>query len=63
MLRGLRDPVIDNMGKYRDDFWRVHLSNGIGYYATVGKRKRGEVDQAIAEIVRQVEHWLVCGDI
>jgi TetR/AcrR family transcriptional regulator, regulator of cefoperazone and chloramphenicol sensitivity len=91
-LRGLRDPVIDNMGKYRDDFWRVHLSSiivrgveqgvfrrginveatvtalmaqikGIGYHATVGKRKRGEVDQAIAEIARQVEHWLVCGAI
>lgn len=36
---------------------------GIGYHATLGKRKRGEVDQAIAEIARQVEHWLVCGDI
>jgi len=91
-LRGLRDAVIDRMGRYRDDFWRVHLSSiigrgieqgvfrqninveatvtslmaqikGIGHHATMGKRKRGEVDQAIAEIARQVEHWLVCGGI
>jgi AcrR family transcriptional regulator len=26
-LRGLRDPVIDKIGKNRDDFWRVHLSS------------------------------------
>lgn len=36
---------------------------GIGYHATMGKRKRGEVAQAIAEIARQVEHWLVCGGL
>jgi AcrR family transcriptional regulator len=36
---------------------------GIGYHATMGKRKSAEVDQAIAEIARQVEHWLVCGGI
>jgi AcrR family transcriptional regulator len=36
---------------------------GIGYHATLGKRKREEVDQAIAEIARQVEHWLVCGAV
>jgi hypothetical protein len=36
---------------------------GIGYPATLGKRRRGEVDQAIAEIARQVEHWLECGNI
>jgi AcrR family transcriptional regulator len=89
-LRGLRDPVIERMGKSRDDFWRVHLSSiiergveqgvfrqginveaavtalmaqikGIGYHATLGKRKREEVDQAITEIARQVEHWLVRG--
>lgn len=29
-------------------------------HATVGKRKRVEVDQAIAEIERQVKHSLVC---
>jgi hypothetical protein len=92
MLRGLRDPVIDKIGKSRDDFWRVHLSSiigrgveqgvfrpnidveatvtalmaqikGIGYHATLGKRKRGEVNQAIAEIAQQVEHWLGCGGI
>jgi len=33
---------------------------GIGYHATLGTRKRGEVDEAIAEIARQVEHWLTC---
>ena len=33
---------------------------GIGYHAMLGKRKRAEVDQAITEIARQVEHWLVC---
>ena len=91
-LRGLRDPVIDRMGKSRDDLWRLHLSSiiergveqgvfrqginvnatvtaliaqmqGIGYHATLGKRRRGEVDQAIGEIARQVEHWLECGKI
>lgn len=36
---------------------------GIGYHATLGKRRRGEVDQAIAEIAQQVEHWLGCGNI
>jgi serine/threonine protein kinase len=36
---------------------------GIGYHATLGKRRRGEVDQAIAEIGRQVEHWLECRKI
>jgi hypothetical protein len=36
---------------------------GIGYHATLGKRNREEVDQAIAEIARQVEHWLVCGAV
>jgi hypothetical protein len=34
---------------------------GIGYHATLGKRKREEVDQGITEIARQVEHWLVRG--
>jgi hypothetical protein len=34
---------------------------GIGYHANLSKRKRGEVDQAIAEIAWQVEHWLVRG--
>jgi AcrR family transcriptional regulator len=91
-LRGLRDPVIDKIGKSRDDFWRIHLSSvirrgveqgifrqninveatvtalmaqikGIGYHATLGKRKHGEVDRAIAEIARQVEHWLACESI
>ena len=91
-LRGLRDPVIDRMGKSLDDFWRLHLSSiiergveqgvfrqginvnvtvtaliaqmkGIGYHATLGKRRRGDVDQAIAEIARQVEHWLGCGNV
>jgi AcrR family transcriptional regulator len=91
-LRGLRDPVIERLGKSRDDFWRAHLSRiiergveqgvfrqginveatvtalmaqikGIGYHATLGKRRRGEVDQAIAEMARQVEHWLGCGKI
>ena len=33
---------------------------GIGYHATLSARKRGEVDKAIAEIARQVEHWLTC---
>ena len=37
---------------------------GIAYHATLGTRKRGEVDgevdKAIAEIARQVEHWLTC---
>ena len=33
---------------------------GIGYHATLGARKRGEVDAAIAEIARQVERWLTC---
>jgi AcrR family transcriptional regulator len=36
---------------------------GIGYHATLGKRKWREVDEAIAEIARQVEHWFVCGTI
>jgi hypothetical protein len=36
---------------------------GIGYHATLGKRRRREVDQAIAEIARQVEHWLECRKI
>ena len=36
---------------------------GIGYHTTLGKRKRREVDEAIAEIARQVEHWFVCGTI
>jgi AcrR family transcriptional regulator len=36
---------------------------GIGHHATLGKRRGGEVDQAIAEIARQVEHWLGCGNI
>lgn len=36
---------------------------GIGYHATLGKRRRGEVDQAIAEIAQQVEHWLGCENI
>jgi AcrR family transcriptional regulator len=91
-LRGLRDPVIDKIGKNRDDFWRIHLTSiiargveqkvfrqninvevtvtalmtqikGIGYHATLGKRKRGEVDQAIAEVAQQVEHWLLCASI
>lgn len=31
---------------------------GIGYHATLGKRKRDEVDRTITEIERQVEHWL-----
>lgn len=34
---------------------------GIGYHATLGKRMRDEVDQAITEIAQQVEHWLACG--
>jgi len=34
---------------------------GLGYHATLGKRNHREVDQAIAEVERQVEHWLVCG--
>ena len=34
---------------------------GLGYHATLGKRNRREVHQAIAEVERQVEHWLVCG--
>ncbi|MBV8437848.1 MAG: TetR/AcrR family transcriptional regulator [Silvibacterium sp.] len=34
---------------------------GIGYHAVLGRRKRREVDGTIAEIARQVEHWLVCG--
>ena len=34
---------------------------GIGYHATLGKRKWREVDETIAEIARQVEHWFVCG--
>lgn len=33
---------------------------GIGYHATLGKRKRREVEHGIAEIARQVEHWLTC---
>lgn len=36
---------------------------GIGYHATLGKRRRGEVDQAISEIARQVEHWLGCRNV
>ena len=36
---------------------------GIGYDAILGKRKRDEVDQAITEIERQVEHWLARGSI
>ena len=36
---------------------------GIGYDATLGKRKRDEVDRAIAEIERQVEHWLARGSL
>lgn len=92
LLRSLRDPVIDKIGKRRDNFWRVHLSSiiergveqgvfrqdinvettttalmaqikGIGYHATLGERKRSEVDQTIAEIARQVEHWLACRSI
>ena len=31
---------------------------GIGYDATLGNRTREEVDRAITEIERQVEHWL-----
>jgi len=91
-LRGLRDPVIERMGKSRDDLWRVHLSSiiergveqgvfrqgiaveatvtalmaqikGIGYHATLGKRRRAGLHQAIAEIARQVEHWLGCKNI
>lgn len=34
---------------------------GIGYHATLGKRKRDEVDEMITEIARQVEHWLAAG--
>ena len=33
---------------------------GLGYHATLGKRNHRELDQAIAEVERQVEHWLVC---
>lgn len=34
---------------------------GIGYHATLGKRKRDEVDEMIVEIARQVERWLAAG--
>ena len=34
---------------------------GIGYHATLGTRKRREMDQMISEIGRQVEHRLTCG--
>jgi hypothetical protein len=34
---------------------------GIGYHATLGRRKRREMDQMISEIGRQVEHRLTCG--
>jgi AcrR family transcriptional regulator len=33
---------------------------GIGYHATLGAQKRCELDQAIAEIAAQVDHWLTC---
>ena len=33
---------------------------GIGYHSALGKRTRREADQMIAEIARQVEHWLTC---
>lgn len=36
---------------------------GIGYDATLGNREREEVDRAITEIERQVEHWLARGSI
>jgi AcrR family transcriptional regulator len=34
---------------------------GIGYHSSLGKREGRETDVAIAEIARQVEHWLTCG--
>ena len=33
---------------------------GIGFHAILGKPKRDEVDQAMIEIERQIEHWLEC---
>ncbi len=31
---------------------------GLGYHATMAKRKPGEVDRVVAEIAAQVGHWL-----
>ena len=36
---------------------------GIGFHATLGNPKRDEVDQAMTEIERQIEHWLGCRSI
>ena len=33
---------------------------GIGYHASLGARKRREVDKAIDDVARQVDHWLTC---
>jgi len=38
------------------------MIKGLGYQATMAKRKAGDLDKAIAVIAAQLDHWLTCSD-
>jgi len=57
IAQGVFRPDIDVEGTVTTVMVQI---KGIGYHATMAKRKPGEVDGAIAEIAAQVDHWLTC---